>query len=55
MRKIHWTLDTGFAGCKYEDTEILDDDWDDATEEEIGDYVYDCILNCISWTWEEVE
>ena len=51
MRKIHWILNA----TNIDDDVILDDEWDDADEGEIDDYIYDCVMNYISWGWEEEE
>lgn len=52
MRKIEWYCDTGFAGCRHEGTFEVEDDY---TDEEISDYVYEEIMNYLSFGWKEVE
>ena len=51
MRKIKWWCDTGFVGAKHEGEMELPDDY---TDEEISDYVYEEILNYITWGWNDV-
>ncbi len=51
MRKIRWWCDTGFAGDVHEGEVELSDDY---TDEEISDYVYEEVLNYITWGWNEV-
>lgn len=52
MRKIKWWCDTGFVGAKHEGEMELPDDY---TDEEISDYVYEEVLNYITWGWDEVK
>ena len=51
MRKITWTLDTGFSGAKHEgELEVEDETTDDEIEELVRAEVDDCL----DWWWEEV-
>lgn len=48
---VKWFLETGFAGCTYEDTIEIDDD---ATDKEIEEAVMEASLGYIEIGWEKV-
>lgn len=52
MKKFKFVIDTGFAGCKYENIVELDDD---VTEDELDIYLYDMINQYIYGNYEEVD
>lgn len=50
MKKIHWYLHTGFAGCTHDgEIEVADD----ATTDEIEEMAKEEALNHITWGWRE--
>lgn len=50
MRKIKWSLETGFAGCVHKGEFEVDDN---ATDEEIEELAREEVFNCINWNWWE--
>lgn len=52
MKTVHWTLDTGFAGCEQTGEVVVEDD---ATEEDIRVAVLDDMWNYLNLSWHVVK
>ena len=50
MRKIKVCVETGYAGCDYEDEFEVEDDVSDS---EIDEMVWEFACNCITTNWWE--
>lgn len=54
MKKVHFRINTGYAGAKYDEVEEFDDN---VSEEELDEYLEDFVSNNIelSWWFEDEE
>lgn len=52
MKKIEWEMGIGFAGAmRYGEIEV----YDDATDEEIEEAVWEEVMSYVDYGWEVVE
>ena len=52
MRKIYWQIEMGLNGCNMSGTFDVEDD---TPEDEIEEMAKEAALDCVSWSWHELD